>query len=847
MARGRLRVLLGAAPGVGKTYAMLDEGKALLATGHDVIIALVETHGRPATSAMTAGLEVLPRKQVNHRGITLSEMDVAAVLARRPQVALVDELAHTNAPGSVHPKRWQDVEDILNAGIDVISTVNIQHIESLNDVVRAITGVVQQETIPDAVLRAADQVEVVDLAPQALRDRLSAGDVYSAEQVDAALSNYFREGNLTALREIALLWVAGEVDQALHDYRARHGINAAWEARERVVVALNGRPEGEVLLRRAARIATRAGGELMAVHVVNQDGLRAGNPVSLTTQRALIEQLGGTYHQVVGDDIAQALVDFAKSVNATQLVLGASRRPWILTSLTGPGVGTAVIRESGGIDVHIVNLATSSRGVRLPRGAAALSWRRQLAGWIVSLLGGPLLTWGLIVTRTDRTITIDVLAFQVLVIVVALVGGIWPALVAGVVSATMLNYYFVPPGGALTIAQPSGIVALLLSVAVAVLVSFVVDRAARHTRLTRRAAAESEVLATVAGNVLRGQDAVQAILEQIREAFSLDDVRLVRDGTTLAEAVGPGDEPDPGDDRAPTHPTASLAVGDLAKLEITGADLAASERRLMAALVAQLEAALEVADLAEAASEVEPLAASERVRTALLAALGHDLRRPLASATMAVSGLKAMNDVLSDSDRRELIETADDSLTALSSLVNDLLDVSKLQAGVMTIALSPVEPADVILPALDELGLGPGQVELDLPPDTPPASADPVLLQRVVVNLVLNALRYAPTGTKVRLAASAFAGTVEIRVTDHGPGVAPERLDQLFVPFQRQGDADNTTGLGLGLALSKGFVEGMGGTLTPENTPGGGMTMVIALKASGEPSPPTQSEAVAES
>lgn len=862
MTRGRLRILLGAAPGVGKTYAMLDEGKALAAAGRDVVIALVETHGRPATAAMVAGLEVLPRRVVQHGGVTLTEMDVDAVLARRPQVALVDELAHTNAPGSNHDKRWQDVEDLLDAGIDVVSTVNIQHIESLNDVVRGITGVVQQETIPDAVLRAADQVEVIDLAPQALRDRLSAGDVYAAEQIDAALSNYFRLGNLTALREIALLWVAGEVDQALHAYRASHNINQTWEARERIVVALNGRSEGDLLLRRATRIAARAGGELIAVHVINQDGLRAGNPVALTTQRALTEQLGGSYHQVVGDDVARSLVDFAKSVDATQLVLGATRRPWILTSLTGPGVGSAVIHQSGAIDVHIVNLATSSRGVRLPRWTAALSWRRQLAAWIISALGGPLLIWGLIGTKTDQTVTLDVLAFQVFVIVVALVGGIWPALLAGLVSGVLLNYFFMPPERTLTIGQPSGLVALFLSVATAFLVSFVVDRAARRTRLTRRVAAESEVLAAVAGSVLRGQDAIQAILEQIREAFSLDGVRLVRGGTTLAQAVGPPSdsaplEPMPSDsglaDLAsaagvePSRPHATLAVGETAKLLITGADLAASERRLMSALIAQLEAALEVADLVEAASEVEPLAASERVRTALLAALGHDLRRPLAAAAVAVSGLKTMGDSLSEADRRELVETADESLGGLSALVSDLLDVSKLQAGVMTIALSSVEPTEVVLPALDELELGPDQVELDLPPDTPPASADPVLLQRVIVNLLLNAQRYNPAGTRVRVAASAFGGTVEIRVTDHGPGVAPERLDQIFVPFQRQGDTDNTTGLGLGLALSKGFVEAMGGVLTPEDTPGGGMTMVIALTTCPGAAGPDDSEAVTES
>src|SRR5215203_2125542 len=310
MKRGRLRVLLGAAPGVGKTYEMLEEGRHLLADGKDVVVATVETHGRPATAALVEGLPVVPRHLVSHRGVELSEMDLEAVLERSPAIALVDELAHTNAPGSRNEKRWQDVAEILAAGIDVITTVNVQHIESLNDVVEQITGVPQRETVPDAVVRGADQIEVVDLAPQSLRDRLAAGVVYPAERIDAALSNYFRLGNLTALRELALLWLADEVDSALRSYRAEHGIDGTWQARERVVVALTGGPEGETLIRRGARIAARSsGGELIAVHVTSPDGLQARHPGALDRQRTLVEQLGGTFHQVVGEDVPRALVD----------------------------------------------------------------------------------------------------------------------------------------------------------------------------------------------------------------------------------------------------------------------------------------------------------------------------------------------------------------------------------------------------------------------------------------------------------------------------------------------------------------------------------------------------------
>ncbi|MEE2047672.1 universal stress protein, partial [Nocardiopsis tropica] len=344
--------------------------------------------------------EAVPRTTVSHRGVGLAEMDLDAVLARRPGTALVDEYAHTNAPGARHEKRWEDVSALLAAGIDVITTVNIQHIESLNDVVQRITGVPQRETVPDQVLRAADQIELVDLAPQALRDRLAAGNVYPAERIDAALSNYFRLGNLTALRELALLWLADEVDSALKDYRAEHRIDSTWEARERVVVALTGGPEGETLLRRGARIAARSsGGELLAVHVSSQEGLREGRPGALAAQRALTEKLGGTFHQVVGDGIPESLVGFARAVNATQLVIGISRRGRLATALTGPGIGATVIRESGGIDVHIVNHAAAGGRFALPRPGGALTARRRLLGFALSVLGGPVLTWLLVGQR----------------------------------------------------------------------------------------------------------------------------------------------------------------------------------------------------------------------------------------------------------------------------------------------------------------------------------------------------------------------------------------------------------------------------------------------------------------
>ncbi|WP_313812832.1 ATP-binding protein [Glutamicibacter sp.] len=819
-ARGRLRVLLGAAPGVGKTYAMLEEGQRLIEDGHDVQIGFVETHGRAGTAGRVGQIPVIPRQLVNYQGVDLAEMDIDAVLSVHPRIALVDELAHTNVPGSRNDKRWQDVDELLEAGIDVITTVNIQHIESLNDVVEKITGVPQRETLPDSFLRRADQIEVIDLAPQALRDRLAGGVVYPAERIDAALSNYFRLGNLTALRELALLWLADEVDQALQAYRSEHRIEATWEARERVVVALPGGPEGETLLRRGARVAARsAGGELFAVHVTGQDGLEPLNPAALAQQRALVQKLGGTFHQIVGDDVPQALVEFAKSLNATQLIIGVSRRGRIAAALSGPGIGATVIRESGDLDVHIVTHAAAGGRFTLPPLGGALSLKRQVVGFVFALLAGPLLTWFLSVFRSAESITSDVLSYQLLVVLVALVGGFWPAIFAAVLSGLTLDYFFVSPLYTITIAEPLHALALVLYVLVAIVVSVVVDLSARRSRQARRSSAESELIQMVANTVLEREDPVSALVEQTREVFGLARVQVLADDTVLASS---------GQTEAQAEP-AVIPLTDDTTLQIEGRDLSGSERRLLSVIVSQLESALERERLRQAAEQIEPLAASDKIRGALLSALSHDLRRPLAAATAAVGGLKEVGDELSADDRAELIDAARLSLASLSELVNDLLDVTRLQAGVISLITVPTDPASVIAGALDELNPGPALVRVNLGHEENDIDCDSALLQRVVVNLLTNALRHQPEGSPTLITTSVFLETLEIRVVDNGPGIPAERLEDVFVPFQRLGDTDNSTGLGLGLALARGFVEAMHGKLVPEETPGGGLTMVISL------------------
>ncbi|MEO8528943.1 MAG: DUF4118 domain-containing protein, partial [Pseudolysinimonas sp.] len=711
----------------------------------------------------------------------------------------------------------------LDAGIDVISTVNIQHIESLNDVVQGITGIIQRETIPDAVLREADQVELVDLAPQSLRNRLSEGLVYPATRVDAALSNYFRLGNLTALRELALLWLADEVDSALKKYRAEQGISAPWEARERIVVALTGGPEGETLLRRGARIAARSsGGQLFAVHVTSPDGLAERDPAVLAGQRALVETLGGTYHQVVSDRVPEALVDFARSVDATQLVIGVSRRGRFEALLGGAGTSGTVIRLSGEIDVHIVSHSEAGER-RLPRLGGSLSVQRRLIGFGIALVALPLLTWLLSAGRSAESITSDVLAFQLMVVIVALVGGIWPAVLAAIAAGLLLDFFFVDPLYTITIAEPLHLVALLIFVVVAVLVSVVVDQAARRARSAARSAAEAEVLVTIAGSVLGGEEAAQALVTRLRESFGMTSVLLRQNGEIVAVARDP-------DLSADSDQETTIPIGANAGLDLRGRPLTPSDRRILGAFVSQLETALEQGRLRAEVAGVRPLAEADRLRSALLAAVGHDLRRPLAAARTAVTSLRSDEVELAEADRDELIATADESLAALSDLVTDLLDVSRLQAGVLGAALDDVALDDVVGGALDELGLGPGAVTLDLTPVSE-VRADRVLLERVVVNLVTNALRYAPAGTPPIVATSELGERVQLRVIDTGPGIPLERREDVFVPFQRLGDTDNTTGIGLGLALSKGFVEAMGGTLEAEDTPGGGLTMVVELPA----------------
>lgn len=824
-----MRVYLGAAPGVGKTYHMLNEGRRAKERGSDVVVGFVETHERVHTAEQIGDLEVVPRKATTRQGVTFEEMDIDGTLARRPERVLVDELAHTNAPGSRNAKRWQDIEELLAAGIDVISTVNIERLESITDVVERITGIRQHETVPDEVVRAAEQVELVDQTPEALRRRLAHGNISAADKIDSALGNYFRAANLAALRELALLWVADQVDAELEQYRDRHGIGELWDTRERVVVALTGAPGTDALIRRAARLAQRAHGELIGVHVSGGD-VAAGVGEPVEEHKELLADLGGTFREIVGADTARALVEFARAEHATQLVLGSSNRSrW--TELVHGSIVNRLVRLSGPIDVHVISHepAIGNGPPALPRRGptrTAIPPRRRQAAWLLTLAGVPLLTF--VLAQVHHTIGLPtvLLLFLTLVVAIAAVGGRAPALVSAVASFLSANWFFTPPYHRWSIAETQNAIALTAFLTVALVVSHFVDTATRRALEAVRARSEARTLAGLAAT-MGEEDPLPILLAHLRDTFAVDVAAVLRQEHGSWEIEFASGAPAP---RTPSEAIAAEPLGHDRVLVLGGAPTTAEDHLVLKAFAAQLAVVLDRGRLRLEAGRAESLAEGNALRSALLQAVSHDLRTPLASIKASVSSLEQDDISWSPEETRDFVRTISEETDRLTNLVYNLLDMSRIQAGALQPVIDAVALEDVMPAAIASLGADSDAMDLDVPDTLPAVAADATLLERAIANLIANALRFSPPGCRVRITAGMAGTHLDVRIVDRGPGIPRHQRDEVFQPFQRLGDSQRTTGVGLGLAIARGFLDAMGATVELEDTPGGGTTAVVRLR-----------------
>jgi two-component system, OmpR family, sensor histidine kinase KdpD len=828
VARGSLRIFLGAVAGVGKTYAMLNEAWRKRDRGLDVVIGFVETHGRVETADQIRDLEIVPRRQLEHRGGRLEEMDVDAVLARRPQLCVVDELAHTNVPGSRHPKRWQDVAELLDAGIDVLSTLNIQHLESLNDVVEHITGVRQHETIPDEFVRSADEIQLVELTPEALRRRLEHGDIYPPDRVDAALANFFRPGNLGALRELALMWVADRVDADLHHYMAAHDIQDTWETRERVLVALTGGADAEHVVRRAARIAGRAHGELLGLHVRAADGLVHTDTSALAEHRRLLTALGGRFIEVFGDDIPTTLLSVARDERVTQIVLGASRRSRVV-ELTRGSIIAQVLRGAGDIDVHVISSPAEPGTVALPRPKlGVLSARRRLTGIGFSSVVLTMLTAALLRLEPGLELSSVLLLYLTVTVVATSIGGGVVALPTGVGAVALTVYHFTSPEGTFVIADLEVIIAILVFTVVTALTSWLVDRAARRSRAAQRAGAETAAIARVTSVLTSSEDPLPTFVDELVRTFDLDGAAVLTEADAGWRAVAAAGV------EAPSTPEAAtdvLSIADDHVLALRGHRLFVDDRRVLATFAGQLALALTARQLEARAAAARLDADRNRLRAALLSAVSHDLRTPLAAIKANASSLIQSDVTWRSEDVEEFARSIVEESDRLNALITNLLDMSRLEADGVTLRLQPVGLDDLVPAVLHTLPFRDAPVVVELPGETPAVLADPTLLERIVANLLDNALRWSPPAAKVTVRSGADGGErVRLEIIDRGPGVPDDAHEHVFQPFQRFGDAPHGgQGIGLGLAVARGFARALGGDVTLERTQGGGTTATVSL------------------
>jgi two-component system, OmpR family, sensor histidine kinase KdpD len=819
VARGQLRVYLGSAPGVGKTYRMLDEGWRRRERGTDVVIGYVETHSRPKTDALVRDLEIVPRVKYEYRGATFDEMDLEAVLARKPEVALVDELAHTNAPGATNEKRWQDVEAMLAAGIDVITTVNIQHLESVNDVVDKITGITQQETVPDAVVRKAEQIELVDVTPEALRRRMAHGNIYTADKIDASLSNYFRVGNLSALRELALLWLADRVEDALQRYQDEHEIAATWETRERLIVGVIGDPSDEILLRRAARIASRTGAEIIAVHVVPADSVHRGS-VDATLAQELVAEFDGKYREIVDDDTATALVAFARSERGTQIILGSSHsRTWYRPF---GGVIQNVMRHSPDLDVHVISIDRDQpKHAHARRQKSTLPWSRRLFGLGCAAVTLPLFTWILSDVRSSVSLSTDFLVYLVIVLGLATLGGAAVGIVAGLAAYLLENYYFITPIHTLSVSRPDDFVALVAYLVFAVAASLLVSRFARRTTEADRARAEAQILAGAVATLGSSHEDLLPLLDSLRAVFDATSVAIIarRDGGWVSDVVS-------GEPLTDIETATQFPIDDNYALALEGVSLDGEDRQLVSAFAGRVANGLRVMRSVNEAAQLRGLADAEVKRSGLMRAVSSNFSESLSAIQFKVSSLLDGADTAPVRVQRERLLGIETEVQHLTRVVNNLSDLDRLETDSVTPHFSLVLVRPLVDQTIAGLSTSGRSIGIEVADDLPRIDTDPEMAQRVLSIVVENALRFTPSDRLVRVTAGATNEAVELLVVDTGPGIKPAVRAAIFEPPTR-GDDQGASGIYLGLNVVAGFMDLLHGEVRLEDTPGGGLTVVL--------------------
>ena len=872
---GKLRIFVGAAPGVGKTYEMLQQAQARKKDGYDVVVGIVETHGRKETEALLSGLEVIPRRNVEYKGAHLTEMDLDAVIARHPQIVLVDELAHTNAEGSRHPKRYLDVEELMSYGIDVYTTVNIQHIESLNDVVAQITHVRVRETVPDAVFDRADAVELVDLTPDDLIERLKEGKVYVPKQAEHALQHFFSPANLTALRELALRRTAERVDEQLLSEMQAHAIQGPWPAGERIVVCISEDPRCAGLVRYAKRLADRLHGPWTALYIEGRRAVQLSEEERdrIADTLRLAETLGGepVTLPAANRSIADDVIGYAHTHNVTQIIIGKSTRPRWFEMLHGSVVHD-LVRRSGNISVHVI-AGDQLSGQPVPKKSLRTSEEKggfELGPYFFATLAvaaalgaAELVNYWIGVENVD-------LVFLAAIVGIAVRFGLLPSLFASVVSALCYNFFFLPPIYTLTIADPHNIAAFALFTLVAVVVSHVAARGRLQalTAQTRVRTVESlySFSRKLAGtgtldDVLWATAFQTAMMLQVRAVLLLPEKGMLQvksgyppedmlDDADLAaakwsfennRAAGHGSDTLPGAKRLflPMR-TGRGAIGVIGiDSDKTGPWLTPDQRRLLDALADQGALAIERVQLVENMDRVQRTAETERLRTALLTSISHDLKTPLASVLGSASTLRELNEKLTDSEQAELLSTIIEESERLNRFIANLLDMTRLESGAVAPKLAPHDVSEIIGSTLQRTTkiLRNHSVRLDLATDVPMVSVDPVLFEQVLFNLLDNAANYAGSGTTVFIRTWRDRDSVVLQSLDEGEGIPPDDLEHIFDKFYRVPKADQIRpGTGLGLAISRGFVEAMNGTIVAANrSDRRGAVFSIRLPVASEP------------